>query len=160
MVDSTVICNQRGEWVAVGGPESGVSLTITAARRDAASDHPTLQEHMERAGTLVVAFLDLLMGPEPPRRASEEVSLPKDLPASPRPRQAVLVRAALMKDDQPGTSSHRLPVAPSNLGGSAENSARAGGTQGSSIAAPSAGRLDALDPGGRSAGRERALFVA
>ena len=142
---STVICNQRGEWVAVGlGPGE---LTITAAGSNAVSDQPTLQERVERAGTLVVAFLDLFLGAEPPRRAaySKDGSLPKDRPPSPRPyRQAVFARPALMQGDQrapqairkAGLSSRSLSAAPYNLPGSAQNSALASGAEGSSSAAP------------------------
>ena len=142
---STVICNQRGEWVAVGlGPGE---LTITAAGSNAASNQPTLQERAERAGTLVVAFLDLFLGAEPPRRAaySKDGSLPKDRPPSPRPyRQAVFARPALMQGDQrapqairqAGLSSRSLSAAPYNLPGSAQNSALASGAEGSSSAAP------------------------
>ena len=132
---STVICNQRGEWVAVAGPESGLSLTITAATagRDAASDQPTLQERLERAATLVVAFFDLFLGAEPPRRDAyskdSDGSLPQDRPPSPRARQAVCARPALMNGAQPGASSRRLSAAPYNL-------ARAGGAEGSSSAVP------------------------
>ena len=136
--DSTVICNQRGEWVAVAGPESGLSLTMAAARHQADLDQPTLQERVERAGTLVLAFLDLFLGPEPPRRAScsEDGVQPKDCPSSPRARQAVFARPArepaLIKGAQAGVtaSDWLLPAAPYNVAGRAQTSARAAGVEG------------------------------